>query len=307
MTNWDRQRYKHEYHSYNNMKQRCSKGQGVLSSEFETFDAFMDHIGPKEDSRYTIDRINPHDPEYGPGKVRWASKKVQSNNRRNVKRLTYTGDIYPAHYGKADTISGWAETLGIKPATLYRRIREGRSDNDALEGTHNPSPKTFQQMSKIELLNYKPWPDDTHSRDEERYLDEKIAGETRFEFERRVLVKEELNKLVGPFRRIADDYRGENLSDEPDEMVYRYWVLRDRKDILTFQHLSEQADAIYECLDQSTDEETLWRKALRRYRKSNEQKRAALEIERRIAREDEDIDYESEDEYDDDDEEDEDE
>ncbi|MBO7727891.1 MAG: hypothetical protein J6S50_05160 [Oscillospiraceae bacterium] len=62
----------------------------------------------------TLDRINVNG-NYEPSNCRWVSSKVQNNNRRNNKRITYNGETL--------TISQWADKLGVNYATLRYRIR----------------------------------------------------------------------------------------------------------------------------------------------------------------------------------------
>lgn len=287
MKKWSRTKYRSEYNSYNNMKQRCKREEGVLAAAFDTFDGFMDELGEKRDPSHTVDRIDHNDPEYGPGKVRWATKQEQSNNRKNVRRLTYTGDILLDQQGSTRTITEWANELGISASTIRRRLKDRFSVNEALEGAREVKPKTFQQMTKNELLNFKPWPDDTKEEDERRYLEERKDDENRFEFERRVLLIQELDELSPGFEKVADNYSGENLSDEPDEMVYRFWVLRDRRNLRVFRRLSDQAEEIFKDVATSKEKERHWRRAFKRFQRSELQSRAAHKTERRIDLEDE--------------------
>lgn len=61
----------------------------------------------------TIDRIDSNRGYY-PANCRWATRKEQSNNIRTNKNITYNG--------KTQTITQWAEELGINPDTLYNRV-----------------------------------------------------------------------------------------------------------------------------------------------------------------------------------------
>lgn len=54
-----------------------SKARGGTS---EAFWNFVDHVGPKPEAEYTLDRIDCDLP-YQPGNVRWATKSEQSYNR----------------------------------------------------------------------------------------------------------------------------------------------------------------------------------------------------------------------------------
>lgn len=66
----------------------------------------------------TLDRID-NDKGYSPDNCRWATSKVQNNNQRRNVVLEYQG--------KRQTLTQWAEELGILVTTLYRRYERGWS------------------------------------------------------------------------------------------------------------------------------------------------------------------------------------
>ena len=82
-----RKKYKSEYNSWDNMKQRCKKKGYVLHPAFGNFKAFLNAMGPKPDPTYTLDRIDPANPEYSPKNCRWASKALQAANKNNTVYL----------------------------------------------------------------------------------------------------------------------------------------------------------------------------------------------------------------------------
>lgn len=85
-----------EYVAWSNMRDRCNNrhsknypyygGRGIrVCVEWDNFSAFLADVGPRPHPSLTIDRINV-DGHYEPGNVRWATRAVQSRNRRQFKR-----------------------------------------------------------------------------------------------------------------------------------------------------------------------------------------------------------------------------
>ena len=90
-----------EYTSWCQMKQRCYNpnatgysdygGRGIQVCErwLNSYDNFLEDLGRKPYPSYSLDRIDG-DGDYEPGNCRWASKRVQAQNRREYKT---TGSI----------------------------------------------------------------------------------------------------------------------------------------------------------------------------------------------------------------------
>lgn len=73
-----RRKYSLEAIAHRNMLVR-SKSQ--VNTRFRKFADFLFDVGPKPFPKASLDRIYNSDPEYAPGKVRWADAHTQSNNR----------------------------------------------------------------------------------------------------------------------------------------------------------------------------------------------------------------------------------
>lgn len=113
-----KQKYQGEYQSWKNMKQRCKDPSSEWSygPEFEHFDSFVSIVGPKPSPEHTLDRIDFTDPEYARGKVRWASKREQSENRASTVFISLDGHLR--------TLRGWAETTDQPYDTLRTRYNK---------------------------------------------------------------------------------------------------------------------------------------------------------------------------------------
>lgn len=87
-----------EYQAWNQARLRCSDkckasamhryyGRGIrMCPEWRSsFQAFIDHIGPRPSPDHSLDRIN-NDRGYEPGNVRWATRSEQALNRAARRR-----------------------------------------------------------------------------------------------------------------------------------------------------------------------------------------------------------------------------
>ena len=111
------------YVTWKNMKSRCLNpndkdyprygGRGIkVCDRWMTFKNFLEDMGVKPE-KHQIDRTN-NNLEYSPENCRWVTGKQNSNNRRSNIQIEFNG--------KSQTLSQWAEEIGIGSKTLRHRI-----------------------------------------------------------------------------------------------------------------------------------------------------------------------------------------
>ena len=125
MRKWVNSTKSRTYIAWRNMKSRCynpnnhsyahygARGITVDSMWLNDFDAFVNDMGhPPEGT--SLDRID-NDLGYGPGNCRWATLSEQMNNRSDNVCISLGSEIR--------TITQWAEKLGVKKDTLWKRLK----------------------------------------------------------------------------------------------------------------------------------------------------------------------------------------
>lgn len=117
-----------EYRSWVGMKHRClnansrgyinygGRGISVCDRWVASFENFYADMGPKLLPQDTIDRID-NNGNYEPLNCRWASRKVQSSNRRTARKITYKGEKM--------TAPELSEKCGVPLPRLITRLRRG--------------------------------------------------------------------------------------------------------------------------------------------------------------------------------------
>ena len=88
--------YKVEYHAWWDAKQRChdknhpgypsygAKGIRMDEAWQNSFELFLDVVGPRPSKLHSLDRIDAHG-NYEPGNIRWATVKEQARNKKTTK------------------------------------------------------------------------------------------------------------------------------------------------------------------------------------------------------------------------------
>lgn len=109
-----------------NPKHQAYKNYGArgitVSDSWHKFENFIADMGERP-TGYTLERVD-NNKGYSKENCIWATVKVQLNNRRNNRLLTYNGETH--------TIAEWSDITGIKWDTIRCRIRYGWSIEKAL-------------------------------------------------------------------------------------------------------------------------------------------------------------------------------
>jgi hypothetical protein len=144
-------------------------------------------MGPKPRGDFSLDRIDPTNPMYGPGLCEWRDKKHQSRNRNNVHLLTDRD-------GTTMTLPAWAEVTGQNANTLRKRKSRRWQDTWVIHGRPKRAapvaPSTVPAGDPVDALPYpviSRRPTEISDRDlklmwEREYRQFAKAGERRLEF-----------------------------------------------------------------------------------------------------------------------------
>lgn len=125
-----------EWLAWKNMKSRCYEnnhqafkrygGRGVTVCQrwLESFEAFFQDVGRRPSPGHSLDRFPDNNGNYEPGNVRWATRIEQQNNTRSNRTITVDGVTL--------TVSQWAKRAGMRVGTVFRRLKKGWSDEEAV-------------------------------------------------------------------------------------------------------------------------------------------------------------------------------
>jgi len=131
-----RTRYWAEANSHRNMKARAKKYGKIVSPAIADFRDFLLLVGPMPSPGMTLDRKNNDDPEYAPAKVRWATAKVQNNNKGDTLTFTYSRN------GMTFTTSQLSEHFNVTKDAIRKRRKEGWTDDEIIEGKRGYPKRT---------------------------------------------------------------------------------------------------------------------------------------------------------------------
>ena len=118
------------YRAWQNMKARCynprstyysyygARGIKVCDEWRDNYPAFARDMGDPPSPQHSLDRVDP-DGDYTPDNTRWADKRTQAVNRRNVHMVTLGGETRPLPY--------WCDLYGLPLKRTRYQLKSGRT------------------------------------------------------------------------------------------------------------------------------------------------------------------------------------
>lgn len=88
-----------------------------------SFAAFIEDMGRRPSPEHSINRIN-NDGPYAPDNCEWATRKVQSSNRRGNHIIDFRGERL--------TVTEWAGRIGMSARALLSRLEYGWTVEESL-------------------------------------------------------------------------------------------------------------------------------------------------------------------------------
>jgi hypothetical protein len=134
-----------EDHCYYAMFERCYNpnaakygrygGRGITICQRwrESFQAFLDDMGPRPSNDHSIDRID-NNGNYEPANCRWATRTEQQRNKSNNHLISFDGQTM--------CIADWANEVGLSWHVLTMRLRLGWTVERALTEPVHRKPKS---------------------------------------------------------------------------------------------------------------------------------------------------------------------
>lgn len=153
-----------EHYIWCSLKQRClnprddsfarygGRGITVCQEWVDSFETFLQDVGPRPTKDHSIDRIDNNGP-YSPENCRWATRTEQANNKRPPSGREYE------HEGLSLTLKQWSLFVGVDSNTIRGRLRKGQTIESALSPvvykTHCPQDHPYDEENTRWYQNHR--------------------------------------------------------------------------------------------------------------------------------------------------------
>ncbi len=146
-----------EYASWRSMINRCldpknekypdygARGISVCDRWLEKnngFKNFFVDMGSRPNKNRTLDRID-NDGNYEPSNCRWATKRVQSRNKRN--------NVWYDHSGRKKVLKDWAKYFKVNSSSLYEMLQRGKTFNEVYDYYITEKPKKLIKYKGMKM------------------------------------------------------------------------------------------------------------------------------------------------------------
>lgn len=151
-----------EYNTWKNIKARCYNpknakyadygGRGIKMCDEWVNDpvAFCNFMGKKPSEEHTIERKD-NNKDYSPDNCEWVTRKVQANNRRSNRLITYNG--------KTQNMRAWCDETGLTKSVICNRLSAGWDVEKVFtEPVLKTKPyRNLKAMTKYDLEKFVDW------------------------------------------------------------------------------------------------------------------------------------------------------
>jgi hypothetical protein len=136
------------YRAWANMKARCDNpnkpnyknygGRGIsYTPEWSEFINFYNVLGEPPTTQHTLERVD-NELGYNPENCKWATRKEQANNTRQIILIEIGGEIKCFH--------DWCKDYNVHPAAVYYRVKKGITIEQALS-----NPYSLQMFTPVNI------------------------------------------------------------------------------------------------------------------------------------------------------------
>lgn len=123
---WCDMRYRCEKETHHAFQNYGGRGITVCERWLNSFDSFIEDMGPKPSAKHSIDRIN-NDLGYSPDNCRWATraeqnmnKRTYKNNKTGEKNIETRGNLFRVRIRRNGDIIANAQFSTIHEAKSFR-------------------------------------------------------------------------------------------------------------------------------------------------------------------------------------------